>query len=43
MKPNLRKPALAISAALTLALAAGANAVEGMWTPEQLPDIERQL
>ncbi len=43
MNSNFRKPALAMSAALTLGLAGGANAVEGMWTPEQLPDIERQL
>ena len=41
---TLSTPRTAFVGALALMLAAGNSmAVEGMWTPEQLPDIERQL
>ncbi|CAD0312532.1 Dipeptidyl aminopeptidase BII [Xanthomonas hortorum pv. taraxaci] len=39
MRPNL----LAVSMLTTLALAASAQAGEGMWVPQQLPDIAGPL
>ena len=41
--PTLRCRAASAAACSLLIVAAPASAVEGMWTPEQLPDIERQL